>query len=355
MAASEVICGAGTPGRLYTATLAALSTVVAHRERRLTFAGLFSSAMAPPVVVELPVPAVVAKLSPSPIMREAAAVEDYVVIPLGVAFTVGLLWLAADCFLRAWLPSKFGSELDDDGVPRWRCVSGFATQLVFLPILFLFSLKSQGFSLYQWSEVAATAIATEDGARFFDWAFSYIFALYMLTDIVLFKDLNPLLKLHHVGCLLGLVLGLAGVPSGFPFFAAGVLSLEIGSASMNLFCLYPHRRDCLRTYAVIMTASNLLGAYCFLGWAACAEMLPTRTLGGLLSTAFLLIRQKSLMDVLGKERIKKKTDGDSPSPQPERRTSPRLKAPSPTESLKCESPKSTMDTTAASPPFVALR
>ena len=58
------------------------------------------------------------------------------------------------------------------------------------------------------------------------------------------------------------------------------LSLEIGSASMNLFCLYPHRRDCLRTYAVVMTASNLLGAYCFLGWAACAEMLPTRTLGG---------------------------------------------------------------------------
>ena len=130
--------------------------------------------------------------------------DDSMQIPLGAAFIVGLLWFVFDWRVRKHASKVFGSVLDDDGMPRWRCASGVATQLVVLPTLFGLSLRSSGYSLSAWSETAGSAYFTEEGLRFYDWAFCYVFAAYMLSDVVLLKGtLSFLLKLHHVGCLIG--------------------------------------------------------------------------------------------------------------------------------------------------------
>jgi hypothetical protein len=253
-------------------------------------------------------------------------------VPLGLAFLIGILWLASDSLLRKGLSARFGSTLDEDGVPRYRCASGFSTQLVFLPCLFLLSFASNNFSLDTWSQRAGAAHFTEEGTRFFDWAFCYVFAGYMLSDVVLLKKLSFLLKLHHVGCLLGLALGFAGLPAGFPLFAAGVLSLELGSAAMNLWCLYPHRSAFFRVYAVVMTLSNTFSAVCCAMWIGHAEYLATQLGGVGLSCLFILIRQKTVFDAMAK-RAAEAAGTASPKAS---------KKPDPVETARCESPKSAM-------------
>jgi len=223
-------------------------------------------------------------------------------LPLGLAFVVGILWLTVDVVLRWRLPKSFGTKEDEDGVPRYRCVSGFATQLVFLPCLFLLSLASSGFSISAWSQRAGAAYFTEDGSRFYDWAFCYVFAAYMLTDVVVLKHLSILLKLHHIGCVLGLAIGFAGLPSGFPLFAAGVFALELGSAALNVYCLYPHRHDCLYAYVVVMTISNCVGALCcalWIGYAGDPSLTTQAAVVGLM-TVFIVIRQKTAIEMMAK-------------------------------------------------------
>ena len=278
-------------------------------------------AMAPQAVLfEIGIPDALARVMPSQLKLGAAAMgaDEPASYPFGIAFLVGVVWLMCDWCLRRGLSRRFGDQLDEDGVPRWRCATGIFTQLLFLPCLFLLSLAGSRFSLAAWSETAGKALATREGERFYDWAFCYVFALYMLTDVLLLKHLSFLLKLHHVGCLLGLAIGLAVVPSGFPFFAAGVLSLELGSAAMNLWCLYPNRTDTFGLYFALMSASNLGGLACYVAWAPCCEYLATRVVGGAMSLIFTAIRQKTAIEALAKRvatrkrRVSERARSESP-------------------------------------------
>ena len=269
--------------------------------------------IAPRSVATIQLPAAVANL----VKREA----NHNSLPLGLAFIVGILWLASDALLRKRMKKVFGCTLDDDGVPRYRNATGFSTQLVFLPCLFLLSFASNGFSFNQWSRTAGEELFTEDGSRFYDWAFCYVFAAYMLTDVALLQHLSLLLRLHHVGCLVGLAIGFAGLPSGFPLFAAGVISLELGSAALNLSCLYPHRY--FRLFTVVMTVSNSVAVCCCALWLGCAERLTTQVFVVGLLSIFITFRQKTVFDEIGKHRAAvpctplrpKKVDQRSESPR----------------------------------------
>ena len=157
--------------------------------------------MPPHAIVKWALPA---KLAKPFVLNQTAIDEESLQIPLGASFLVGILWFFFDWRVRKHASKTFGSVLDEDGMPRWRCASGVATQLLVLPALFGLSLASSGYSLSAWSETAGSAYFTEDGLRFYDWAFCYVFAAYMLSDVVLLKStLSFLLKLHHVGCLIG--------------------------------------------------------------------------------------------------------------------------------------------------------
>ena len=77
-----------------------------------------------------------------------------------------------------------------DGMPRWRLVLAYWTQLACIPMLLL-----------------AYALGA-------DWAiesFILVFSIYMLQDFAWFpKLLTPLMVLHHVACLLGLAVSSPG-------------------------------------------------------------------------------------------------------------------------------------------------
>eukprot|EP00324_Dicrateria_rotunda_P003867 CAMPEP_0206172068 /NCGR_PEP_ID=MMETSP1474-20131121/44527_1 /ASSEMBLY_ACC=CAM_ASM_001110 /TAXON_ID=97495 /ORGANISM="Imantonia sp., Strain RCC918" /LENGTH=103 /DNA_ID=CAMNT_0053579991 /DNA_START=81 /DNA_END=388 /DNA_ORIENTATION=- len=92
-----------------------------------------------------------------------------------------------------------------------------------------------------WSDACALALFPSDGTRFYDWAFGYIFTAYMIEDVIVATKLDALMIWHHVGCLLGYYIAFSAIPSGYPYFFAGCIAFEVGSAAFNVYCLYPSR------------------------------------------------------------------------------------------------------------------
>ena len=134
-------------------------------------------------------------------------------VPVGTAFAVGLVWIVCNNFVRRTAKPRWGSELDDFGMPIWRCATGMWTQCLVLPSLFLLSLMQWGFCMEAWHQAAGEHLFTPDGQRYYDWAFVYIFAGYMLEDFVLHRC-SAIMIAHHAGCLVGLAFGFAGLPAG---------------------------------------------------------------------------------------------------------------------------------------------
>lgn len=128
-----------------------------------------------------------------------------VVVPLGAAWVVGIAWLLCSAWVRKQCKRREKWQaVDDFGLPLWRCATGMWTQLLVLPSLFALSLAWANFSVDGWADTAGAAWFTENGKRFWDWCFCYVFAGYMIEDLVLLR-IGPLMMLHHVGCLVGLL------------------------------------------------------------------------------------------------------------------------------------------------------
>jgi hypothetical protein len=85
-------------------------------------------------------------------------------------------------------------------------------------------------------------------------AFIYIFALYMICDMLL-VPISRLILLHHIFCLLGHALVVFWLSSGFATYFAGVVALEIGSGAMNAFLLRQNRCSSA-IYLLTMSLSN---------------------------------------------------------------------------------------------------
>ena len=148
--------------------------------------------------------------------------------------------------------------------------------------------------------VAGEHLFTPDGQRYFDWAFVYIFAGYMIEDLVLHRC-APIMLAHHVACLLGLAFAFVGVPAGFPWFLAGAVSLELGSAALNLHCLSPTDRRALFVYTVAMTLSNAVAALSLARWVGLTAHWGSATVGVTISAAFLYFRQKDVFEAVGSQ------------------------------------------------------
>lgn len=164
-------------------------------------------------ILSLKVPAAIAQAFPLHNETVATSGWEHVGVPVGTAFAVGLVWLVCGIFVRRTAKPRWGSELDEFGMPIWRCVTGLWSQCFVFPALFLCSLAQWGFSMQAWQQASGEHLFTPDGQRYYDWAFVYIFAGYMVEDFVLHRC-SALMVAHHAGCLLGLAFAFIGVPAG---------------------------------------------------------------------------------------------------------------------------------------------
>jgi len=246
-------------------------------------------------ILSLKVPAAIAQAFPLHNETVATSGWEHVGVPVGTAFAVGLVWLVCGIFVRRTAKPRWGSELDEFGMPIWRCVTGLWSQCFVFPALFLCSLAQWGFSMQAWQQASGEHLFTPDGQRYYDWAFVYIFAGYMVEDFVLHRC-SALMVAHHAGCLLGLAFAFIGVPAGFPWFFAGVVSLELGSAVLNLHCLWPKDRRALYAFMVGMTISNVAAVYFALRWTAHAAYWSSIGLDLVLTATFVYFRQEPVID-----------------------------------------------------------
>lgn len=113
---------------------------------------------------------------------------------------------------------------------RFRCIAAIPTQWLLLPVLRVYGGA--------WGELA----------------FMYIFALYMLCDMLL-VPMAHLLLLHHIFCLIGHAIVIFWLPAGFETYFNGVIALELGSGAMNAFLMWQSRWSSA-FYFIGMGASN---------------------------------------------------------------------------------------------------
>ena len=139
-------------------------------------------------------------LSSSSSSSSSSAEWELVSLPLGTAFAVAITWILVGAFVRRRSKSIFGDGLDNWGMPRFCAASKMWTQLLVLPSLLLLALRQYHFRLEEWQLAAGSAFFTVDGQRYWDWAFMYIFACFMLEDMVLLSQMSAMMRLHHVGC-----------------------------------------------------------------------------------------------------------------------------------------------------------
>lgn len=163
----------------------------------------------------------------------------------------------------------FGESLSY-GAPRWRCALG---------VLFGCSLALVFYGAEK------TRRSKSQRRSVFDLIFIVEFAYYLMIDFLI-VELRTMLKVHHAVCLFGHVCSTYDLrkmarrfgkgttiasffhaTAGFRWYFAGVTSFELGSASMNVMCVYPESTLLMMQYILVMTISNVCAVYCSYRWA----------------------------------------------------------------------------------------
>jgi hypothetical protein len=68
---------------------------------------------------------------------------------------------------------------------------------------------------------------------------------------------NKVLLIHHVFVMISCCASLAAIEEGFGVFVMGVMVLEVGSVTFNLYVIQPKWREFVAAYVVVMTLSNI--------------------------------------------------------------------------------------------------
>tara|TARA_B110001452_G_scaffold151761_1_gene126248 strand:- start:1040 stop:1723 length:684 start_codon:yes stop_codon:yes gene_type:complete len=192
------------------------------------------------------------------------------------AVAAASLWWGCELALLPVAKRRCGGEIID-GMPRWRLVLAYWSQLVGIPL---------------------TLLAYVLGAAWADGCFIIIFSVYMVQDLVWFPTLmTKLMVLHHAACLIGLAVACLGAGpewrSIFGYFFGAVAALELGSAACNLHWLQwcePKTRNLI--YLGTMTASNVFALACVCCWSA-VDVAPVgvRVFAVVLTLILTFIRQ----------------------------------------------------------------
>ena len=200
------------------------------------------------------------------------------------------------------LPHYFGSEFMG-GMENWRNAWSLPTQLGLLPLLYVSRT---------WQPAAAA---------FSDTLFAYLFVLYMCLDFV-FVSVSGLLAVHHIVCLIGHATVCLFLPQGFATYFAGVVALEVGSATINIWLLDSRSRARMALFALGMTASNAAACGVAYQWALLPIAPVPKAINLVLTLAIVAIRQVSMVDDLrhGPSELREKPK--RPPLQDKRQSSP---------------------------------
>ncbi|KAL1504068.1 hypothetical protein AB1Y20_010478 [Prymnesium parvum] len=211
---------------------------------------------------------------------------------LHFAAAVTALYCALVLQLRPAFQLHFKHEVQGyfaDGAPRWRCALGLLTQAAVLPALFAASAYRRGGGMRRWGARFAAGDATAG-----EWTFVLLFAAFLLLDWRL-VDVRPLMAAHHAVCLAGHAVGTLLRPHAFPYYFAGVCALELGSASCNLFCMYPSSAAVGVAYLAIVSATHLATLACAVRWVEAVRSRASQAFALVVTVGLVVIRQKEAL------------------------------------------------------------
>ncbi len=130
------------------------------------------------------------------------------------------------------------------------------------------------------------------GGEFGHALFAYVFAAYLILDSMMVK-LDTLYQVHHVGCLIGHSIIMMHIPQTFSTYFAGVVTLELGSGTMNHYLMWPNRPGGAALYAIAMTVSNACGLAITWQYLQHEIGLVPKLLNAAITLIMIFLRQKS--------------------------------------------------------------
>ncbi len=179
--------------------------------------------------------------------------------PMRPSQQAAILWLVVAYFVCGPLERLVPGPVEGffaNGPPKWRCIWAMPTQVLVFPPAFVLA-RRRSRSMKHW---CAEWARTQGGE--WSWLFAYVFPAFLLIDFAI-THVRPMLTLHHITCLVGHYVGTFAVREAFPYYFAGVVALELGSAGCNLFCYYPSFEA---FYLIATTASNIITLLCTRRW-----------------------------------------------------------------------------------------
>jgi hypothetical protein len=194
-------------------------------------------------------------------------------------------WTFASHVMKKVCQEVCGDKICFEGTAVWLSAYKLVTQAAVLPCLFYFIVDSCGWS----SDGCDSAV----GSSWLDVAFVGCFFLFIVDDFVCL-ELDTSMMLHHGACLVGICIGYAFNHAGFYHFAAGITTFELGSGSLNLYCLNSESDLLLAIYAAGMTMSNVIGTYCSALWFMSVPCAAQRVIGSFLVVFLISFRQINL-------------------------------------------------------------
>ena len=151
------------------------------------------------------------------------------------------------------------------GPAQWKSALALPTQVIVFPAIVLYGLLENG-GMPGWCSTLGGVWGSAASRAFLYW-----FALFLLIDFVIIEkdQLRIMFILHHIICLIGHCIAMS-MPSSWPWYVCGSVTLELGSASCNYYCLHsnPHRAT---IYVYGMTVSNLVAIGCMARFVQLSE------------------------------------------------------------------------------------
>lgn len=214
--------------------------------------------------------------------------------PLRVAF----FWCVQFYVLCEYVfkPTEWGNEVDRMGTPKWRDAVVLPSQLFVFPTLLLYSLLSNENSF---RDAWKGKRSRQFGLGLYQKTYAYIFALFALSDFVIYPELKTVLKVHHFVVFAGNLLSMSIWKDGFPLYFAGAVALEIGSASVNFAMIFPESHMMRVVYAIVMTLSNIVAGLFTCRWCT-IKTIPRIARGAwfVIVLALLALRERAMVNGL---------------------------------------------------------
>ena len=195
----------------------------------------------------------------------------------GASVLPSVIWTFFNCCLQSYFKSWLGCRTDASGMPRFRLASGLVTQLFLLPAIFVLSVNK------------CESFCSDCVFNDWSWSFCCVFASYMVADLVSFR-LSKIMKIHHITCIISAVVCFSIYPDSFPYYAMGVVSMEVGSAAFNVTLLGASEF----VYIVIMSVSNLCSIIIFYVWASSTSTWGDILVHGSMFVPLVIIRQRGI-------------------------------------------------------------